>query len=83
MSCTPAMASGLTDHIWSIFELLSYKVGSRHFFLPFSPLSGKKYMHEMEKRHHDVSIIWKARAGPSFVQDKPLLSAFWVVQGLN
>jgi hypothetical protein len=26
MPCTPAMASGLTDHIWSIFELLSYKV---------------------------------------------------------
>jgi transposase-like protein/IS1 family transposase len=26
MPCTPAMASGLTDHIWSVFELLSYKV---------------------------------------------------------
>jgi len=26
MSCTPAMASGLTNHIWSVFELLSYKV---------------------------------------------------------
>jgi IS1 family transposase len=26
MLCTPAMASGLTDHIWSVFELLSYKV---------------------------------------------------------
>src|SRR6266487_4566479 len=26
MPCTPAMASGLTDHQWSIFELLSYKV---------------------------------------------------------
>lgn len=24
--CTPAMASGLTNHIWSVFELLSYKV---------------------------------------------------------
>jgi hypothetical protein len=23
---TPAMATGLTDHIWSFFELLSYKV---------------------------------------------------------
>lgn len=23
---TPAMAAGLTDHIWSVFELLSYKV---------------------------------------------------------
>lgn len=26
MACTPAMASGLTDHVWSVFELLSYKV---------------------------------------------------------
>jgi transposase-like protein len=26
VACTPAMASGLTDHVWSVFELLSYKV---------------------------------------------------------
>jgi transposase-like protein len=26
MTCTPAMASGLTDHIWSVCELVSYKV---------------------------------------------------------
>jgi len=26
MPCTPAMASGLTDHIWSVKELLLYKV---------------------------------------------------------
>ncbi len=26
MACTPAMASGLTDHVWSIGELLRYKV---------------------------------------------------------
>lgn len=26
MPCTPAMASGLTDHIWSVWELLTYKV---------------------------------------------------------
>ena len=25
-ACTPAMASGLTDHLWSVGELLSYKV---------------------------------------------------------
>jgi transposase-like protein/IS1 family transposase len=25
-ACTPAMASGLTDHVWSFGELLSYKV---------------------------------------------------------
>jgi transposase-like protein/IS1 family transposase len=26
MACTPAMASGLTDHVWSLDELLTYKV---------------------------------------------------------
>lgn len=25
-ACTPAMAAGLTDHVWSLLELLSYKV---------------------------------------------------------
>ena len=25
-SCTPAMASGLTDHVWSVKELLTHKV---------------------------------------------------------
>jgi len=25
-ACTPAMASGLTDHPWSVYELLSYRV---------------------------------------------------------
>ena len=24
--CTPAMAAGLTDHVWSVFELLSYHI---------------------------------------------------------
>ena len=30
---TPAMASGLTDHIWSVFELLSYKVPPSPFIV--------------------------------------------------
>ena len=34
MPCTPAMASGLTDHIWSIFELLSYKVAPSPLPIP-------------------------------------------------
>lgn len=25
-SCSPAMASGITDHVWSVKELLTYKV---------------------------------------------------------
>jgi transposase-like protein/IS1 family transposase len=34
MPCTPAMASGLTKHIWSVFELLSYKVVPPPFVVP-------------------------------------------------
>jgi hypothetical protein len=25
-ACTPAMAAGLSDHVWSICELLSYRI---------------------------------------------------------
>jgi transposase-like protein/IS1 family transposase len=32
--CTPAMASGLTDHQWSLFELLSYKVAPPPLLIP-------------------------------------------------
>jgi transposase-like protein/IS1 family transposase len=31
---TPAMAAGLTDHVWSIFELLSYKVAPAPWIEP-------------------------------------------------
>jgi transposase-like protein len=34
MPCTPAMASGLTDHQWSLFELLSYKVAPPPLLVP-------------------------------------------------
>ena len=33
-ACTPAMASGLTDHIWSVGELLRYKVAPSPWTLP-------------------------------------------------
>lgn len=32
--CTPAMASGLTDHVWSFSELLSYKVAPAPWVQP-------------------------------------------------
>ncbi len=32
--CTPAMASGLTDHLWSVLELLSYKVAPSPLPIP-------------------------------------------------
>jgi IS1 family transposase len=34
MACTPAMASGLTDHVWSVCELLSYKVAPSPWIEP-------------------------------------------------
>ena len=34
MPCTPAMASGLTSHIWSVKELLTYKVPPPPFPIP-------------------------------------------------
>jgi len=33
-SCTPAMASSLTDHVWSVKELLTYKVASPPLPIP-------------------------------------------------
>ena len=33
-SCTPAMASGLTDHVWSVKELLTYKIPPPPFTAP-------------------------------------------------
>jgi len=33
-ACTPAMASGLTDHVWSIGELLRYKVAPSPWIEP-------------------------------------------------
>ena len=33
-TCTPAMASGLTDHMWSFGELLSYKVAPAPWIMP-------------------------------------------------
>jgi IS1 family transposase len=32
--CTPAMAAGLTEHVWSICELLSYRIAPSPWVLP-------------------------------------------------
>jgi transposase-like protein len=34
VACTPAIASGLTDHVWSVFELLSYKIAPPPWVVP-------------------------------------------------
>jgi len=36
-ACTPAMAAGLTDHIWSIWELLSYRLAPPPWVPPKHP----------------------------------------------
>jgi hypothetical protein len=33
-------------------------MGSRHFFLPFSPLSGEKYMREMEEKYYNAYFFF-------------------------
>ena len=48
--CTPAMASGLTSHIWSIKELLTYKVPPPPFPIP------KKKGRPRTKQLQDTSI---------------------------
>ena len=37
MVCTPAMASGLTDHVWSMGELLTYKLAPPPWVEPSRP----------------------------------------------
>src|SRR5690349_2520427 len=36
-ACTPAMASGLTDHVWSVAELLTYKLAPASWVEPSRP----------------------------------------------
>jgi len=39
---TPAMASGLTDHVWSLWELLSYRIAPSPWIAPTRPRRSKK-----------------------------------------
>jgi transposase-like protein/IS1 family transposase len=41
--CTPAMAAGLTDHVWSIFELLCYRVAPSPWVPPKLPGRPRKH----------------------------------------
>ncbi len=52
--CTPAMAAGLTDHLWSIFELLSYRI---------APLPWGEPKRRGRSKQPDV-LIKTARKGP-------------------
>jgi transposase-like protein len=59
--CTPAMASGLTDHLWSVFELLSYKVAPPPLPIP------KQRGHPRTKPLPDAIIPKRSRGRPGKV----------------
>ncbi len=40
--CTPAMASGLTDHVWRVGELLMYQVAPAPWIEPSRPRPARK-----------------------------------------
>jgi IS1 family transposase len=41
-ACTPAMAAGLTDHIWTVPELLTYKIAPAPWVEPKPPKRSRK-----------------------------------------
>jgi hypothetical protein len=59
-ACTPAMASGLTDHVWSLGELLSYKVAPSPWVEP--KRRGRPPKHAAP---HAPSIRWQSRPSRS------------------
>jgi IS1 family transposase len=47
--CTPAMAAGLTDHLWSICELLSYRIAPSPWVAPTKRGRPKKSVEPIKK----------------------------------
>jgi len=41
-ACTPAMAAGLTDHIWTVPEVLTYKIAPAPWVQPKAPRRSRK-----------------------------------------
>lgn len=57
--CTPAMAAGLTDHIWSVRELLTYKIAPDPWVEPKRPKRQKRSAQGMETHKQRKRIICK------------------------
>jgi transposase-like protein len=60
-SCTPAMASGLTDHIWSVKELLTYKVAPPP--LPIPKKKGRPRMKTLKNMPLPKKSVVRLRKG--------------------
>jgi transposase-like protein/IS1 family transposase len=63
MACTPAMASGLTDHVWSLVELMSYRVAPPPWIAP--KRRGRKRMRALP----DPTAPQRPRGRPRKVAD--------------
>jgi IS1 family transposase len=50
--CTPAMAAGLTDHVWNIGELLSYRIAPLPWVAPAKRGRPKKSVEPIKKTGH-------------------------------
>jgi transposase-like protein/IS1 family transposase len=57
-ACTPAMAAGLTDHIWSVWEVLTYKVAPAPWIEP--KRRGRPRKHPLP----DVAVSKRPRGRP-------------------
>jgi hypothetical protein len=60
MACTPAMASGLTDHVWSVCELLRYKVAPSPWIEP------KRRGRPKKQTEQPVILTTCQKPGPRF-----------------
>jgi transposase-like protein/IS1 family transposase len=59
--CTPAMASGLTDHIWSVKELLTYKIPPPP--LPVPKKRGRPSMKYLQNMPIPKKLVVRLRKG--------------------
>ena len=58
-ACTPAMAAGVTDHLWSIKEVLTYKIAPAPWSKPKQPRRSRKQVggEVMLPRLFEISVI--------------------------
>ena len=57
--CTPAMAAGLTDHVWSVRELLMYKVAPDPWVEPKRPKRQKRSKQNLEAQKQRKQVARK------------------------